>query len=103
MTLHHALAPIVFYAFGLLLMTALAAPAARSMIRVEAGQLGNLFLTNETTQILLTCDGNEIRWTLTDYFGAIMEMGTQYRRIDTSSFKLFKHGPLFRFNTDRID
>ena len=72
MTLHDALARIVSYGFGLFLMTA---STARSTIRMEAGQLGNLFLTNETTQIPLTCDGNEIRWTVTDYFGAIIETG----------------------------
>ena len=72
MTQHDALVRIVSYAFGLLLMTA---PTARSSIRMEAGQLGNLFLTNETVQIPLTCDGSEIRWTVTDYFGRTIETG----------------------------
>jgi hypothetical protein len=69
---HSELVQIAFYAFGLLLMIA---PTARSSIRMEAGQLGNLFLTNETVQIPLTCDGSEIRWTVTDYFGAVIETG----------------------------
>jgi hypothetical protein len=69
---HDALVRTAFYAFGLLLMIA---PSARSTIRMEAGQLGNLFLTNETVQIPLTCDGNEIRWTVTDYFGTVVETG----------------------------
>ena len=77
MTQHDALVRIVSYAFGLLLMTA---PTTRSSIRMEAGQLGNLFLTNETVEIPLTCDGNEIRWTMADYFGRTIETGTAVPR-----------------------
>ena len=73
MTQHDALVGIVSSAFGLLVMTA---PAARSSIRMEAGQLGNLFLTNETVRIPLTCDGSEIRWTITDYFGRTIQTGS---------------------------
>ena len=67
-----ALVWIVCYAFGLLVTTG---PTARSMIRIEAGELGNLFLTNETVQIPVKCDGREIRWRVTDYFGSSIETG----------------------------
>lgn len=43
--------------------------SARSGIRVQSVQSGNLFLTEETVQIPLTSDGTEIRWKVTDYFG----------------------------------
>ena len=72
MTQHDALVRIVSYAFGLLLLTA---PTVRSSIRMEAGRLGNLFFINERVQIPLTCDGDKIRWTVTDYFGRTIETG----------------------------
>ena len=47
---------------------------------MEAGQLGNLFLTNEAVSIPLTCDGSEIRWTVVDYFGTTIETGNAVPR-----------------------
>jgi hypothetical protein len=67
----------VSYAVGIFLVTA---QMARSSIRMQAGQLGNLFLTNQAVQIPLTCDGSEIRWTVTDYFGTIMDSGHEMPR-----------------------
>jgi hypothetical protein len=65
------------YAVGIFLVTA---QMARSSIQMQAGQLGNLFLTNQAVQIPLTCDGSEIRWTVTDYFGTTMDSGHEVPR-----------------------
>ena len=44
-------------------------------IQVQAGHLGNVFLTNEISPIPLTSNGTEIRWKVTDYFGNTVAEG----------------------------
>jgi hypothetical protein len=70
----------------------MAASMARSAIRMEAGQLGNLFVTNETVQIELTSDRTEIRWKATNYFGTVIQTGNAAPQNRKSSYSTFhKH------------
>lgn len=51
-------------------------PPARATITLSQARLGNVFLTTESVQIPLTCDGDEVAWTVKDFFGATVKQGS---------------------------
>ena len=66
-----------FTAAGVVFFLLLFATMAGAAIRIESGQIGNVFLSNEKVAIPLTCDGGEISWKVTDYFGTVVIEGRE--------------------------
>jgi len=63
-------------AFGLTAAFLLAPSLTRATLSIKTAVPGNIFLTTETPQIPCATTGNQLTWSVRDYFGVTLKSGT---------------------------